>query len=129
MFKFERLISRLLVLMVERLRPLAVFAFVLSAMPADEMSSSDEYLVAYSVSRLNFDFSLSIRFRSRLIKILRVVLVTGILGTPNCAKRYWSSTLLNSFKSSMSALRLSVTSDIQQCCYRVCCVSFSSIMK
>lgn len=85
--------------MVDRLRPFDAFVFVSFAV--DVTSSSDEYLVAYSVSRLNFDFSLSIRLRSRLTKIFRVVLVTGIFGTPNCAKRYCSSSLLSSFKPSM----------------------------
>lgn len=100
-FKFDRLPSRLLAEIVERLRPFAALAF--ESLAFDETSSSDEYLVAYSVSRLNFDFSLSMRLRSRLIKILRVVLVTGMLGTPNCAKRYCSSSLLSSFRSSMAA--------------------------
>lgn len=85
--------------MDERLRPLAALAFVSFAV--DVTSSSDEYLVAYSVSRLNFDFSLSIKLRSRFTKIFRVVLVTGIFGTPNCAKRYCSSSLDSSFKPSM----------------------------
>lgn len=98
-FKFDRFVSRLPVEMVERLRPFVAFDFV--SLAVDETSSSDEYLVAYSVSRLNLDFSLSMRLRSRFNKILRVVLVTGILGTPNCAKRYWSSSLLSSLRSSM----------------------------
>lgn len=98
----DRLPNRVFTEMVERLRPFAVLADVFVSLAIDETSSSDEYLVAYSVSRRNFDFSLSIKFRSRLIKILRVVLVTGTFGAPNCSRRYCSSSLLSSFKSSMS---------------------------
>lgn len=101
-FKLDRLPSRVFTEMVDRLRPFAALVDPFVSLAIDETSSSDEYRVAYSVSRRNFDFSLSIRLRRRLIRILRVVLVTGIFGTPNCAKRYCSSSLLSSFKSSMS---------------------------
>lgn len=110
--------------MVERLRPFDAFAFV--SLTVDEMSSSDEYLVAYSVSRLNFDFSLSMRLRSRLIRILRVVLVTGIFGAPNCAKRYCSSSLLSSVKSSISAASVSVGWSVGPCFQKsLACVYFT----
>lgn len=98
-FKFDRLASRPVVEIVERLRPFKAFDFVSFAV--DVTSSSDEYLVAYSVSRLNLDFSVSMKLRSRLIRVFRVVFVTGIFGAPNCANRYWSSSLLSSFKSSI----------------------------
>lgn len=73
-FKFDRFANRVFPEIVERLRPLTVFVF--ESVTVDDTSSSDEYRVAYSVSRLNFDFSFSMRLRSRLIKVLRVVLVT-----------------------------------------------------
>lgn len=100
MFKFDRFARRLVEEIVERPRAFVALAFV--SLAVDETSSSDEYLVAYSVSRLSFDFSLSMRLRSRLIKILRVVLVTGTVGAPNCANRYLSSSLLSSFRSSIT---------------------------